>query len=212
MIFPTLEDHAKDILACKEYLEKKQPATRIRKSTKENGGALPLSAYHCRLSKNALTSSSIFSETPSSNTTLLSGRFLLGSPNGLHSIPQAVITTSFPSCPFIASSLASLKSCGNKNRSLESVVRVTVSQGCPDIICIDRVSRSRLTCIHAPRYLNQCVPGPATRLNLTDELPFFRCSKAVSTLNWWLLIQGTERERMDREEEGAVWDWSFWVW
>jgi hypothetical protein len=46
------------------------------------------------------------------------------------------------------------------------------------------------TCIHAPRYLNQCVPGPATSLNSTLELPLFLCSYEVSTLNWWLRIHG----------------------
>ena len=107
---------------------------------------LPLSAYHWRRSRNALMSVSILSETPGSSTTLRSGRFRLGCPNGFHSIPHAVWITSFPSLPRTARSLASVSRWGKRERSRVSAVSVTVSQGTPDMSCIDRVSRSRFIC------------------------------------------------------------------
>lgn len=54
--------------------------------------------------------------------------------------------TSLPSFPRIAMSRASARSCGNMSRSRESVVRVTVSHGMPDMSCCERVSRSLLIC------------------------------------------------------------------
>lgn len=107
---------------------------------------LPLSAYHWRRSRNALMSASILSETPDSSTTLWSGRFRLGCPNGFHSIPHAVWITSFPSLPRIARSLASVSRWGKRERSRLNAVSVTVSQGTPDMSCIDLVSRSRFIC------------------------------------------------------------------
>ena len=105
----------------------------------------PRSAYHSRLPRNARTSSTILSATPGASTTLRNGRLRRGKPNGRHSVPQAVCTTSRPSCPRSAESRASARSGANSARSRESVVSVTVSQGVPDAICIARVSRSRFT-------------------------------------------------------------------
>jgi len=105
----------------------------------------PRSAYQSRLPRNALTSSTILSATPGASTTLRRGRLRRGKPNGRHSVPQAVCTTSRPSCPRNAASRASARSGANNARSRESVVSVTVSQGVPDAICIARVSRSRFT-------------------------------------------------------------------
>ena len=106
----------------------------------------PRSAYHSRLSRNARTSSVIFSAVPGARTTLCRGRLRRGRPKGRQSVPQAVCTTRRPSCPRSAASRASASSGGNSARSRESVVSVTVSQGLPDAICIVRVSRSRFTC------------------------------------------------------------------
>lgn len=105
----------------------------------------PRSAYHSRRARNARTSSVMRSATPRASTTLCSGRRRRGRPNGRHSAPQAVCTTSLPSCPRIAASRASASSGANKLRSRERVVSVTVSHGVPEAICTARVSRSRFT-------------------------------------------------------------------
>ena len=106
---------------------------------------LPRSAYHFLRLRNARTSPSIRSARPSARTTLPTGRFLLGNPKGLHSVPQAVYKTSLPSCSLNAASLASLRSEVNKDLSRASVVRVTVSHGVPEVRCMDFTSRSRFT-------------------------------------------------------------------
>ena len=91
-----------------------------------------------------MTSSVIFSATPSSNTTLLKGRFRLGWPNGFHSMPHGMLMTSLPSWPRNAMSRASESNSVNTARSRNRVVIVMVSQGMPVMRLGDFVSRSRL--------------------------------------------------------------------
>lgn len=96
---------------------------------------IPRSAYHCRRCRKAEMSCLIVSAIPSRRTTLSIGLFCRGKPKGFHSIPQGVCITSFPSCCLMAMSRASAKSSGKSPRSRDRVVRVTVSQGIPDIRC-----------------------------------------------------------------------------
>ena len=138
--------------------------------------------------------------------TLLRGRFRLGCPKGLHSRPQHVYTTVFPSCRSIASCLASFRSSPKTWRSRDNVVSVTDSQGDPFFKSTIRVFRCLCTyrstqwnwrnsgdihtCIQAPFHLIRCRPGPGTSSNVVAALPFSCCLKVVSTARWW------EREKV----------------
>ena len=63
-----------------------------------------------------------------------------------------------------------------------------------------------LTWIQASLNRSQCIPGPATSLNKTDALPFFRCSYEVCTLNSWLFIQRLRMLGLDAAVSAVRWD------
>ncbi|KAH3687395.1 hypothetical protein WICPIJ_001626 [Wickerhamomyces pijperi] len=107
--------------------------------------------------------------------------FFLGWPNGLHSGPQEVYITVFPSDAFKAMVLASVSKSWNNARSRYKVVKVTVSKGVPLVMSSSFPDLSRLISMYAPLYLIRCFPGPGTNENVVVLAPLSCWTKEVST-------------------------------